>query len=111
MTSFLALGASDLSPEDAFTKIYKNQMWGPGSNGLGSSGGGSALETTIEYRLFLEKFLKKNNNYLKYIYSYFIRIKGLGAIHLLISILKRSGFWLLVRSYKKAIKDFKKEGI
>lgn len=57
------------------------------------------------------KFLKKNNNYLKYIYSYFIRIKGLGAIHLLISILKKSGFWLLVRSYKKAIKDFKKEGI
>jgi hypothetical protein len=40
--------------KEEFTKIYDNDIWG-------GSGGGSTPETTIDYRKYLETFIKEKN--------------------------------------------------
>src|SRR5689334_18951608 len=45
--------------EDVFTDLYNSSHWGSDENG-GTSGEGSMLETTVEYREFLQDFLKTN---------------------------------------------------
>lgn len=44
--------------EDTFTNIYKHGVWGRNSQNQGTSGEGSRLDTTEEYRAFLQEFLK-----------------------------------------------------
>jgi 2-polyprenyl-3-methyl-5-hydroxy-6-metoxy-1,4-benzoquinol methylase len=48
------------SPSAAFSAIYENKTWGKNAEGKGTSGSGSALETTVVYRAFLQQFLKDN---------------------------------------------------
>ncbi len=48
------------SLEDVFTSIYKKAHWGKNENGEGSSGGGSTVEVTAEYRAFLQHFMEEN---------------------------------------------------
>ncbi len=43
--------------EEIFTYIYDNKLWGCNQEGKGTSGSGSLLETTQEYRMFLQNFL------------------------------------------------------
>lgn len=45
--------------EEIFTSIYDNKIWGSNEEGCGTSGNGSLLETTKEYRSFLQNFLTK----------------------------------------------------
>jgi SAM-dependent methyltransferase len=42
----------------AFTQIYDDKVWGVGSGGEGTSGGGSTLAATVVYRAYLQQFLK-----------------------------------------------------
>jgi SAM-dependent methyltransferase len=42
----------------AFTEIYDDKVWGEGSAGQGTSGGGSTLEATVVYRAYLQQFMK-----------------------------------------------------
>jgi SAM-dependent methyltransferase len=46
--------------EDVFTDLYNSKHWGSGENG-GTSGDGSMLETTQEYRKLLQDFLRTFN--------------------------------------------------
>ncbi len=46
--------------EDAFTRCYKTKAWATNAQGEGSSGTGSTLEATEEYRVFLQDFLKSH---------------------------------------------------
>lgn len=55
---FCLINTSEYSTEHVFSEIYEKKIWGENSAGEGWSGGGSSYETTIEYRIFLEKFLK-----------------------------------------------------
>jgi SAM-dependent methyltransferase len=48
------------SPEEVFTKIYEQKIWGINEEN-GRSGGGSSLKATVEYRQFLECLLKIGN--------------------------------------------------
>ena len=45
------------SAEEVFTKIYKQSTWGKNEFGEGSSGPGSRLDTTEQYRSFIQHFL------------------------------------------------------
>lgn len=47
--------------EQAFTDIYNKATWGRNAYGEGSSGDGSRLATTQDYRDFLQKFLRTMN--------------------------------------------------
>lgn len=49
---------ADQSPEEAFTYIYENKLWGANEYGEGHSGCGSTVVATEPYRKFLEEFLK-----------------------------------------------------
>lgn len=60
LTTMLISQAYCSEAEDVFSYIYKNQIWGPGSDELGSSGGGSTLELTTAYRLLLQDFMSNN---------------------------------------------------
>ncbi len=42
----------------AFTEIYDDKVWGEGSGGQGTSGGGSTLGATVVYRAYLQDFMK-----------------------------------------------------
>jgi SAM-dependent methyltransferase len=53
-----SLQAGKLS-EQAFTLIYKYRIWGKNEEGKGTSGIGSTLEATEQYRAFLQGFLKE----------------------------------------------------
>lgn len=42
--------------EEVFTDIYKNELWGQGQG----SGGGSSIEITTGYRIFLQEFIDEH---------------------------------------------------
>jgi SAM-dependent methyltransferase len=44
--------------EKTFTNIYETAEWGKDADNKGTSGPGSSLSTTTEYRAFLQQFLK-----------------------------------------------------
>jgi SAM-dependent methyltransferase len=44
--------------QDVFTDIYKSAAWGKNDAGVGQSGTGSLMKTTLLYRTFLGQFLK-----------------------------------------------------
>lgn len=44
----------------AFTQIYDDKVWGVGSAGQGTSGGGSTMNATVAYRAFLQDFMKQH---------------------------------------------------
>lgn len=52
---------ADQSNEDIFTEIYRNKVWGENDRGEGCSGSGAKLETTEEYRNYLQIFFKEND--------------------------------------------------
>ena len=43
---------------DTFNCVYAKGRWGKDSTGKGTSGSGSTLEVTREYRAYLENFIK-----------------------------------------------------
>ena len=43
-----------------FNRIYSDGVWGRNVAGAGTSGSGSTLETTREYRAYLQDFIKKH---------------------------------------------------
>jgi SAM-dependent methyltransferase len=45
---------------DTFNRIYAEGTWGKDVSGTGTSGTGSTLEITREYRAYLEDFMKKH---------------------------------------------------
>ena len=45
---------------DTFNRIYAEGTWGRNSAGKGTSGSGSTLEITREYRAYIEDFIRKN---------------------------------------------------
>ena len=45
--------------ECIFTHIYQKAIWGKNTDGKGSSGGGSLERATVQYRDFLQHFLKE----------------------------------------------------
>ena len=45
----------------AFSHIYEHAIWGKNKEGVASSGGGSTLERTQEYRKLLQIFLHEKN--------------------------------------------------
>lgn len=47
------------SPEEIFSTIYENKLWGTNEQGLGWSGPGSSVKNTELYRSFIQDFLKK----------------------------------------------------
>lgn len=47
--------------KNTFNHIYSNKLWGVNKEGKGSSGSGSLISTTTEYRNLLEEFIKNNN--------------------------------------------------
>ena len=53
-----ALNRQQLS--DTFNRIYAEGTWGRNSAGKGTSGSGSTLEITREYRAYIEDFIRKN---------------------------------------------------
>ncbi len=58
---FLLVASSvyaDKSNEDAFTRIYDEKLWGENENGEGTSGTGSTVASTVEYRALVQKFMK-----------------------------------------------------
>lgn len=50
----------DNSRQSVFTNIYDAKLWGCNEQGEGCSGSGSRMDQTDQYRLFLQRFLKKN---------------------------------------------------
>jgi len=52
---------ADTSNQAIFTHIYKTKSWGVNEEGEGYSGDGSLLQTTEQYRFFLQNFLKDHN--------------------------------------------------
>jgi SAM-dependent methyltransferase len=57
VSSFRVVFLQANETEASFTRIYKSGVWGKNQDGEGSSGGGSTVEATAEYRRFLQKFL------------------------------------------------------
>lgn len=57
LLSSTAAGYAVESIEGIFAKIYKQGAWGRNEEGKGSSGWGSTMKATEEYRLFLENML------------------------------------------------------
>lgn len=56
-------GCKPSTPEEvtkAFTRIYDQGVWGVGSAGQGTSGGGSTMQATVVYRAFLQDFMKQH---------------------------------------------------
>src|SRR5437870_4263480 len=47
------------SVEEVFTEIYNQAIWGANEQGEGYSGPGSTMASTVEYRGFLQNFLKE----------------------------------------------------
>lgn len=61
LLSFIPNIYAEQTPEEVFTNIYSNKVWGQNENGEGHSGGGSTLQATIVYRTFLQDFLSQYN--------------------------------------------------
>lgn len=49
------------SAEEVFTRIYDHGIWGVNEEGIGHSGGGSTVESSKKYMIFLQNFLKRHN--------------------------------------------------
>ena len=56
-----ALSLAEETTEQVFTSIYDQAIWGKDESGKGTSGGGSTIEATEEYRAFLQDFLKRHS--------------------------------------------------
>ena len=54
-------GQEKTEEERVFTRIYENGEWGRDSQGDSTSGPGSTMVQTTEYRKFLQAFLKNHN--------------------------------------------------
>ena len=50
---------SDPCAEQVFTSIYDTKAWGVNAEGVAWSGSGSAIQTTVVYRNFIQNFLKE----------------------------------------------------
>ncbi len=48
------------SSEEIFSHIYDVGHWGKDGEGKGTSGGGSSLDSAMEYVVFLNKFIREN---------------------------------------------------
>ena len=61
--SYFAIdGVNQRSPlTDTFNRIYSEGTWGRDVTGKGTSGTGSTLNITREYRAYVEDFIRKNN--------------------------------------------------
>jgi SAM-dependent methyltransferase len=61
--SYFAIDAVDRqSPlADTFNRIYSDGTWGKDATGTGTSGSGSTLEITREYRAYVEDFIKTHH--------------------------------------------------
>jgi SAM-dependent methyltransferase len=60
--SYLAINAVNRQPSltNTFNRIYAKRDWGKDVTGKGISGPGSTLEITVEYRAYVEGFMKKH---------------------------------------------------
>ena len=60
--SYLAINAINRQPSltDTFNRIYATGRWATDVTGKGTSGSGSTLEITREYRAYIENFIKKH---------------------------------------------------
>jgi len=58
---FVGSCLSTYDHEKIFTGIYTHAVWGRNKDGVGFSGLGSEYEETVEYRSFLQQFLKEKN--------------------------------------------------
>jgi SAM-dependent methyltransferase len=60
--SYIAINAVNRYPSlpNTFNRIYAEGSWGKDSTGQGTSGSGSTLEITREYRAYVEDFMKKH---------------------------------------------------
>ena len=54
---FILMALCGETNEHVFTNIYHNKTWGTNRQGEGHSGGGSTLQSTEQYRKFLQNFL------------------------------------------------------
>ena len=62
LISYYALSVNQRSPlTDTFNRIYTEGSWGKDVTGRGTSGSGSTLDITREYRAYVEDFIRKNN--------------------------------------------------
>lgn len=61
--SYFELNALKRPPSlaDTFNRIYAEGLWGRDAGGKGTSGTGSTLEITREYRAYVEDFIKKHH--------------------------------------------------
>jgi len=59
---YFAIGVVNRPPSltSTFNRIYAEGTWGKDSAGKGTSGSGSTLEITREYRAYIEEFIKKH---------------------------------------------------
>jgi SAM-dependent methyltransferase len=59
---YLAINAVNQQPlTGTFNRIYAEGTWGRNDDGKGTSGTGSTLEITREYRAYVEDFIKKHS--------------------------------------------------
>ena len=60
--SYFAINAINRQPSltDTFNRIYATGRWATDAAGKGTSGSGSTLEITREYRAYIEDFIKKH---------------------------------------------------
>lgn len=49
---------SDDNAEEAFSRVYRDKIWGIDAKGNGTSGAGSTIGSTVEYREMLQNFLR-----------------------------------------------------
>ena len=59
---YFAIGVGNRPPSltSTFNRIYAEGTWGKDSAGKGTSGSGSTLQITREYRAYIEEFIKKH---------------------------------------------------
>src|SRR5262245_14503356 len=58
---YFAINAVNRQPlTDTFNRIYADGVWGKDGAGEGTSGTGSTLEITREYRAYVEDFIKQH---------------------------------------------------
>ena len=60
--SYFVINAFNRQPSlsDTFNRIYARSEWAKDATGKGTSGSGSTLEITREYRAYIEDFIKKH---------------------------------------------------
>lgn len=61
LLSWLVIDAvTERDPAGTFNRIYKEGYWGKNASGSGTSGTGSTVKITQQYRAFLEYFIKQH---------------------------------------------------